>query len=696
MDVASASAGRPIGVDRFAAYVESSPDAILIADRALRIVAANAAASGLFRCDRASLIGRPLTAWIAASGAGGEPSPPFEISSGRFDGVEGIRADGSRFPAGLSVVRLPGDDAVWCVTVRDSTARADRERQLRAALAAAEERAERERRKAREAWSRLEETVAKFRLAGDTIRDVFWICDPGVSRALYVNGTYEALFGRPVAELYEDAGAFFRAIHRKDRERVLGAVLDLRRGRSVDVEYRVVAADGAVRWLRTYALPVRGADGEIDSVIGVAENVTERRERDEALEFLGEASRTLGESLDYEDTLRRIARLAVPRLADWCAVDICDAEIARRATDPADIQGQAAVAGVAAGTEEPAGPVTELAARVMRTGVPLLLNDLSREAVQELGAADEQLGLFAAADRPCSAMVVPMTVRGRVLGTITLVSTESGRSYGQKDLDLARELAARAAAALDNALLYEQAVVANRAKSDFLAVVSHELRTPLNAIASYAEVLQLGIDGPITRGQAAQIRGIRANAQQLAEIIDQILTYSSLGREPDEARRQRVSVGALLRRIAAAARPLATAKGLRFHVRPPSPPIAIRTDPAKLSQVLMNLVSNAIKFTEAGEVEIAAVAADRHVTFSVRDTGIGIPADRRDRIFDPFYQAEEPRARRVGGTGLGLSIAHRLVHLLGGTISVQSTEGVGTTVMVRIPRDSDRQGLGSA
>jgi len=670
------------------AFVDASPDPMLLLDADWKILCANAGASATFGLAREDIVGLRFGSLISpcpAACEGALPDPEAKLDAPPTAGVmERVmrRPGGDQCTLRISIAPVPGTRGLSCATLLDLTERDSLAHSLRQALADADDRIEQAWRHAREASARLAETEARFRLAGDTIREVFWISDPGVSRALYVNGAYEDIFGRSVAELYEDGAAFFRSIHRQDRERIVAALLDLRRGRDVDVEYRIIAADGTIRWLRTHAVPVRGSAGTIDRVVGVAEDVTEQKKRDDALRFLGDASRTLGASLAYEETLQRIASLAVPALADWCAVDVVDGEMIRRVTRPG--RGSRSPAGDAHSLLAPDIESTGGAARVLRTGEPELHNGVSHTTARVLDAGAEQLGLFEGSE-PCSAMIVPMTARGRVLGAITLASTESGRVYDERDLELACELAARAAAALDNAQLYEQAVLANRAKSDFLALVSHELRTPLNAISSYSELLQLGVNGPLTKGQAAHVRGIRANTEHLIQIIDQILMFSQLEVKGEEPRLEWVDLTQLVRDVATIGEPLAAAKGLRFIVSVPRRPIEFESDRGKVMQILLNLVSNAVKFTEQGEIELSADAGLQHVLLAVRDTGIGIPADRREQIFDPFWQAEQLPARRVGGTGLGLSVSRRLAQLLGGRIAVDSEVGVGTTFTVQLP-----------
>jgi PAS domain S-box-containing protein len=243
---------------------------------------------------------------------------------------------------------------------------------------------------------------------------------------------------------------------------------------------------------------------------------------------------------------------------------------------------------------------------------------------------------------------------------------------------------ARARAAADSAR--RLAEDASRAKSDFLAVMSHELRTPLNAVIGYEQLLSSGIGGPLTETQRRHLGRIRASADHLLALIDEVLTLTRLEGGRDDVRREPVPLDRALEEAAAVIEPLAGAKGLAFRVEAAPPACVLETDARKLRQVVVNLLSNAVKFTERGEVVLAARADGREVEISVRDTGIGIRPELWERIFDPFWQAEATWTRTAQGAGLGLHIARRLARLLGGDVHVESAAGRGSTFTVRLPR----------
>jgi signal transduction histidine kinase len=218
--------------------------------------------------------------------------------------------------------------------------------------------------------------------------------------------------------------------------------------------------------------------------------------------------------------------------------------------------------------------------------------------------------------------------------------------------------------------------------------MSHELRTPLAAINGYGELLADGITGPEKDEQKRQLQRIRWSANHLLSIIDEILTLARMeaGKETVEIRE--VDVKELLDSVASMAAPLASAKGLEFEMKDGDHEIMVNTDAVKLRQVLLNLISNAVKYTDKGHVSVATQSRDGVVEFLVSDTGVGVSDEHIEKIFEPFWQVEQTTTRRAGGTGLGLAVTRQFVEMLGGKIEVDSKPGEGSTFKVSIPRTS--------
>jgi PAS domain S-box-containing protein len=234
--------------------------------------------------------------------------------------------------------------------------------------------------------------------------------------------------------------------------------------------------------------------------------------------------------------------------------------------------------------------------------------------------------------------------------------------------------------------LAERAEAGARAKSDFLAMMSHELRTPLSGIVGYTEVLLGGMQGPTNAQQRDSLQRIGICSRHLLEMIDEVLSFAQVEAQQVPVRAERVDLCEIAREVAAILDPLASEKGLHLHVSTPAAPLSLLTDGHKVRQVLLNLLGNALKFTEAGEVRLEVHGDEEGVHLRIQDTGIGIPAHDLERVFEPFVQSEAVTTRRFGGTGLGLPISRSLATLLGGVLTAQSTLGEGSIFTMVLPR----------
>jgi signal transduction histidine kinase/CHASE3 domain sensor protein len=444
--------------------------------------------------------------------------------------------------------------------------------------------------------------------------------------------------------------------------------------RVVDYEEYLPEIDA---WLENTIVPVDG------SVMTFSRDVTRRKREEEGAKLLSEASRVLQSTLDYETTLDAVARLAVGDMSDWCAVDLVDSDGVIRQVVVAHVDEAKIKWARELNKRYPpdySGPTG--VGHVIRTGQPEIYRDISDEMLVASARDADHLRLMRDL-KFRSALVVPMIARGRTLGALTLVSTEKGRRYGDEDVALATELATRAALAIDNAQLYRSALGASEAKSAFLATMSHELRTPLNAIIGYQSLLKEGIDGELNEPQLAQLGRIRASADHLLGLIDEVLTFSRVEAGKEVVHREDTSLRSIINEAVTMIAPMAEAKGL--SARAEGDEARLFTDASKVRQILLNLLSNAVKFTDSGEIVIRSRLDGECVEVSVIDTGIGIASDNFERIFDPFWQVEQRPTRKVGGTGLGLSVSRTLARLVGGDIRVESELGKGATFVVTLP-----------
>jgi signal transduction histidine kinase/CHASE3 domain sensor protein len=421
--------------------------------------------------------------------------------------------------------------------------------------------------------------------------------------------------------------------------------------------------------------------------------------------YLAHVSGILGSSLDYEATLQQVAQLTVPELADWCVVHVLmeDGAIRQLAiahVDPTKVEWAREIS-----AQRPPDPNASTGVPVvLRTGEPQFFPTVDLASL-DAGAVDEtqrriihELGIT-------SVLIVPMLARGRTLGAITMITAESGEHYTTDDLMLAQDVAGRAAVAVDNARLYRdaesaraQALAANRAKSEFLATMSHEIRTPINATLGYAQLLEMGISGPLTDTQRTQVERIRASSQHLLGLVNEILDLAKVESGTLTVQREQARTGEAVDAALALLRPQAAAKGVTLSEKcEGARDTSYLGDVHRVRQILTNLVANAVKFTgPGGRVSVQCVTKPSvppqlesvrgpYVALRVTDTGIGIDAADLDRIFEPFTQAEAGYTRQRMGTGLGLTISRRLAQLMHGDITVDSEPGKGSTFTLWLP-----------
>ncbi|HUF90985.1 MAG TPA: ATP-binding protein [Candidatus Limnocylindria bacterium] len=540
---------------------------------------------------------------------------------------------------------------------------------------------------------------ARFAALVEGLDAIVWEADPATHRFTFVSQRAEALLGYPV-QRWLDGDFWITTIAVEDREAALAQFL--RCGREVEqcrFEYRAVAADGRLVWLSNVVRVARASDGTVDRLHGFMMDVSERRQIEEErarlldvaeqaraeaeaatrrAKFLAEASEALASSLDYEATLDAVARLAVPAVADWCFVRLADegqapARLQAAHADPREATVADRLRELASGLDVGGlAPALEM----LGGGQPLLLPEIS-PAWLETARLLQELA-------PRSAMIVPLVARGRTIGTLMFVSSHEDRRYGAADLALAGDLAHRAALAVDNARLYQEAQRANRAKDEFVATLSHELRTPLTAMLGWTMMLQSGRLGADECGEA--LAHIERNTRAQTRLIDELLDVSRIVSGKLDIDKQPVDLAAIVRQAVESVRRDADARSLRLRCLADTP-VSVLGDAGRIEQIVVNLVGNAVKFTpEHGHVD---VTLDRHQASArlvVTDSGRGIEPDVLPHIFERFRQADGTTTRRHAGLGLGLAIVQHLVGLHGGTVHAHSDGiGAGATFTVRLP-----------
>ena len=412
-----------------------------------------------------------------------------------------------------------------------------------------------------------------------------------------------------------------------------------------------------------------------DAAFETTTPAAERRQQ-----FLAESSRALAESLNYEETLKTVARLAVPSIADWCTVDLVRDEgtLVRVATEHRDPH-RAELAD-ALHRNPPKGDSVTGAPHVVRTGKTEYVSQMSELLLQTREHEPERLRILRSIGVQ-SMICAPLIARGRTLGAIT-VSTEIGRAFTPDDVRMVEDLAQRAAVAIDNARLFDETQRALRGREEMLAIVTHDIRSPLSAVITGAELLMVE-DAQLPKERVRRLADtIQRSARHIARLITDLTDISHIdaGRLTIEPRPEdscSVVCDAVDTLQAVAAQRGST---LRCNISRNLPPVQCDRD--RIIQVIGNLIANASK-VGAASIVVGVEAQRQDVVISVSDNGPGIPPEDLPHMFDRYWRG---RNTTYKGTGLGLPIAHGIVKAHGGRMWIESTVGVGSTFSFSLPR----------
>jgi PAS domain S-box-containing protein len=534
---------------------------------------------------------------------------------------------------------------------------------------------------ARERTMRWWETT--LRSIGDAV-----VATDARGHVMFVNPVAEALTGWPMAEAQGkhllDVFPIFNEDTREPVESPVAKVL--REGIIVGLANHTVLLhrDGSLRPIDDSAAPIREPGGSLDGVVLVFRDASREKQEATRQAFLAQVSEELVQASDYRAALTRVASLAVPRLADWCAVDIVEpgaSEVHRIAVAHVD------PAKVAYAQEiheryppDPSAPRGIL--EVIRTGRSELYPEISSEMLDAGCVDDEHRRMLRELDLR-SAMHVPLRGAERTLGALTFIYS-GRRRYTAADLAFAEDLARRAALLIERRRLEEEAMAASRAKDEFLAMLGHELRNPLAPIRTALQLMTLRAGGDTTKERKV----IERQVEHLVRLVDDLLDVSRLTRSKIKLEREPLEIGAVISRALEMASPLLEQRRHHVHTQVPREGLVVHGDPARLAQVFSNLLTNAAKFTNpGGHITVAAArAGGGEIEIAVADTGVGIAPEFLPSVFESFLQERRTVERSQGGLGLGLSIVRSLVTMHGGTVTAHSEgRGQGATFTVRLP-----------
>jgi PAS domain S-box-containing protein len=502
------------------------------------------------------------------------------------------------------------------------------------------------------------------------------------------NPAAERLYGYTVAEAVGQPVMMLIPHDRPDEETQI--IERIKRGARVDHYETVrVRKDGARVNVSLTVSPVKDAQGRITGASKIARDITERTRAEEEQKFLSDATTVLASSLDYVSTLDAVAHMVTRYLADFCLVDLLedDGTITRLIVAHGDPEREAAWREMQ--RRFPLDPAADYTIpRVLNTGESLLYSEPPDEMLERAQIKREQIDTLKGFGIT-SSMIVPLRARGRTLGAISFIAAESGRRYTERELRVAEEMARRAALAVDNARLFERAHEANRAKDEFLATLSHELRTPLTPIVGWVHLLGGGqINEPTDFKHGLAI--IDKNSQTLSRLINDLLDMSAILNGKMRIDRAPVLISQVVREAVETVRAQADTRKVVIELTgcdEDNLQSMISGDRTRLVQVVWNLLTNAIKFSQdGGTVRVSCERDAASLVVSVEDEGIGIAPEFLPQVFDRFQQADMSTTKLYGGLGIGLALVHSFVEAHGGTVRAESDGlGRGSRFTVRLP-----------
>ncbi len=537
-------------------------------------------------------------------------------------------------------------------------------------------------RELREAQQRLEDSRSRYADLYDFAPVGYCTLDQN-STILEANLTAATLFGTERASLV--GSMLISRVPPQERTNLLAHLRTCFRQRTrATGDLRLSSKASGPLVLQLVSMPVLGPEREVFACKTAMTDISLIKQSEQRFRLLATISEVLTASFDYLPNLAQVARLAVPDLADICLLDVLEENRQIRRVEVAFADSEKGHLAEAIKRHAPSYEGSTPQAQVLRSGQPILLSDSTPEALS--GASAE--GLIAVFNAR-SLIFVPLASGGRTLGVFTLAMSNSGRRYLPADLAFAQDVASRAAMAIDNARLYEEAQKAIHARQDILSIVCHDLRNPLSTITLGTSTLIDSSPQPDRRQARRQLEVMRRGARQMERMITDLLDVSSI-----ESGRLSIDLGEhslnkLINDAFEMLLPLAREKKLLLRLQVPSREASVMCDRERVLQVFGNLGGNAIKFTpEGASITIGAQVHGRVARFAVEDTGPGISEQVLRNLFHRYWQARETAKQ---GRGLGLFISKGIVEAQGGRIWVQSHPTQGSSFFFTLPLAKQRE-----
>jgi PAS domain S-box-containing protein len=529
----------------------------------------------------------------------------------------------------------------------------------------------------------LRESEQRFRQLADAMPQIVWTAGPD-GNIDFLNRRWTEFTGLEQTVGNEAWGQF---LHRDDAQIANGRwASSLKTGAPFEMEIRLLdRRERSYRWHLMRTVPVEDAAGAVCRWFGTSTDIHAQKLAEESSRFLAQVSAELADMVDYENTLQKVANLAVPYFADWSAVDLAgeDGSLRRLAVAHQDRDRIALVQDLM--REYPPDPQSPVGAfAVLRTGRPEIVGDITDEMLIGEAKDDRHLQLIRSLGLR-SYICVPLVIAGKTLGILTFATAESGRRYTEEDLALAIDLAHRAAVAIENMQLFQALRDADRRKDEFLATLAHELRNPLAPVRNALQILKMPRVDFETAERSREM--MERQIEHLVRLVDDLMDVSRVMRGKIELRRERVELATVVARAIETVQPLIDAQSHELRVRMSTEPLPLDADPVRLTQVIGNLLTNAAKYTDpGGRIWLTAERDGDMAVLRVRDNGIGIAPNLLPNVFELFVQADHSSTKAQGGLGIGLTLVKNLVEMHNGVVQARSEGlGRGCEFVVKLP-----------
>jgi signal transduction histidine kinase/CheY-like chemotaxis protein len=454
-----------------------------------------------------------------------------------------------------------------------------------------------------------------------------------------------------------------------------------------DELYEYVGATGVHRWLSTSCIRIEKEKKELQYILTTISDVTHRKSREDKLRFMVESAKILSLTSDFRERLIEKAKLAVPSLADWCGIDILAGDRSERVAvihqDPKQVE--FIFEFEKRYPPDPAAPnsVYNVIRQQKPIYVPLVTDEMLVAGIKSPQHLEDVRRL-----QLKSVMVIPISARGRGLGALTLAYAESGRTYSADDFEFFKEYCHHVGVLLDNAQLFEELEGRDKAKDLFLASLSHELRNPLAPIKSSLELLKFK---QVPADIREELDTIQHQFDHMAKLLGDLLDVTRFTKAKITIEPRAVELRKLIERALRSTDSLLRTADITLHFTYPSSPLFVSADETRLEQAIVNLMSNAAKFTPAGgSIWVDIEKADDQARITIRDNGAGIAAADLPNIFEMYYQSRRA-SNTNSGLGIGLLLVKQIVTLHGGTIEAKSEgAGRGSEFAITIPLAQER------